>query len=109
MGIAATGPAFIGLIQMSSAATVRYSKGKATGSRFFRIQPIASSSAARPAARGSSYSISSKRIVRSEGKRSEERRVGKSVSVRVDLGGRRIIKKKKTDTTTSLYNHQVIT
>src|SRR3546814_20968169 len=53
---------------MSSAATARYSKGKATGSRFFRIQPIASSSAARPAARGSSYSISSKRIVRSEGK-----------------------------------------
>src|SRR3546814_15405597 len=29
------------------------------------------------------------------GMRSEERRVGKSVSVRVDLGGRRIIKKKK--------------
>src|SRR3546814_19206078 len=28
--------------------------------------------------------------------RSEERRVGKDVSVRVDLGGRRIIKKKKT-------------
>src|SRR3546814_15853326 len=28
--------------------------------------------------------------------RSEERRVGKGVSVRVDLGGRRIIKKKKT-------------
>ncbi len=27
--------------------------------------------------------------------RSEERRVGKDVSVRVDLGGRRIIKKKK--------------
>src|SRR3546814_14162096 len=27
--------------------------------------------------------------------RSEERRVGKSVSVRVDLGGRRLIKKKK--------------
>src|SRR3546814_11887422 len=27
--------------------------------------------------------------------RSEERRVGKEVSVRVDLGGRRIIKKKK--------------
>src|SRR3546814_14833441 len=27
--------------------------------------------------------------------RSEERRVGKSVSVRVDLGGRRIIQKKK--------------
>src|SRR3546814_14788029 len=30
--------------------------------------------------------------------RSEERRGGKSVSVRVDLGGRRIIKKKKTAT-----------
>src|SRR3546814_11551508 len=29
--------------------------------------------------------------------RSEERRVGKSVSVRVDLGGRRIIKKKTRD------------
>src|SRR3546814_15656960 len=29
------------------------------------------------------------------GKRSEERSVGKSVSVRVDLGGRRIIKKKR--------------
>src|SRR3546814_12419157 len=29
------------------------------------------------------------------GQRSEERRVGKSVSVRVDLGGRRNIKKKK--------------
>src|SRR3546814_20876980 len=28
--------------------------------------------------------------------RSEERRVGKSVSVRVELGGRRIIQKKKT-------------
>src|SRR3546814_21078924 len=33
--------------------------------------------------------------------RSEERRVGKSVSVRVDLGGRRIIKKKTN--TTKLY------
>src|SRR3546814_18778140 len=30
--------------------------------------------------------------------RSEERRVGKSVSVRVDLGGRRIIKKNKKTT-----------
>src|SRR3546814_11212561 len=30
--------------------------------------------------------------------RSEERRVGKDVSVRVDLGGRRIIKKKKMKT-----------
>src|SRR3546814_15327571 len=29
--------------------------------------------------------------------RSEERRVGKDVSVRVDLGGRRIIKKKKRE------------
>src|SRR3546814_18002569 len=36
--------------------------------------------------------------------RSEERRVGKSVSVRVDLGGRRIIKKKKQTRTTT--NHQ---
>src|SRR3546814_20431908 len=32
--------------------------------------------------------------------RSEERRVGQSVSVRVDLGGRRIIKQKKPRTTT---------
>src|SRR3546814_14316186 len=31
----------------------------------------------------------------SETRRSEERREGKSVSVRVDLGGRRIIKKKR--------------
>src|SRR3546814_16823980 len=31
-------------------------------------------------------------------RRSEERRVGKSVSVRVDLGVRRIIKNKKTNT-----------
>src|SRR3546814_13761585 len=31
-----------------------------------------------------------------DGLRSEERRVGKSVSVRVDLGGRRIIKQKKS-------------
>src|SRR3546814_18038466 len=36
------------------------------------------------------------RIVDMKGARSEERRVGKSVSVRVDLGGRSIIKKKKT-------------
>src|SRR3546814_1745336 len=35
------------------------------------------------------------------GGRSEERRVGKDVSVRVDIGGRRIIKKKKT--TYSIY------
>src|SRR3546814_11899213 len=33
--------------------------------------------------------------------RSEERRVGKSVSVRVDLGGRRINKKKTKDKLTS--------
>src|SRR3546814_17417338 len=32
------------------------------------------------------------------GRRSEERRVGKSVSVRVDLGGRRILKKKNPNT-----------
>src|SRR3546814_11684603 len=40
--------------------------------------------------------------------RSEERRVGKSVSVRVDLGGRRIIKKKKKNTqigTKSITSH----
>src|SRR3546814_4802457 len=35
----------------------------------------------------------------SQSGRSEERRVGKSVSVRVDLGGRRIIKKKKKNQT----------
>src|SRR3546814_2371637 len=35
--------------------------------------------------------------------RSEERRVGKSVSVRVDLGGRRIIKKKKKE---NIYKKQ---
>src|SRR3546814_11791776 len=34
--------------------------------------------------------------------RSEERRVGKSVSVRVDLGGRRIIKKKN-----DIYIHEL--
>src|SRR3546814_13972588 len=33
-------------------------------------------------------------LVELDAERSEERRVGKSVSVRVDLGGRRIIKKK---------------
>src|SRR3546814_888476 len=36
--------------------------------------------------------------------RSEERRVGKSVSVRVDLGGRRIIKKKKNSTSRTNFN-----
>src|SRR3546814_20612139 len=37
------------------------------------------------------------------GGRSEERRVGKSVPVRVDLGGRRIIKKKTEETHISRY------
>src|SRR3546814_12173456 len=43
--------------------------------------------------------------------RSEERRVGKSVSVRVDLGGRRIIKKKKTyriKKSKEIVNHKTI-
>src|SRR3546814_14949540 len=35
--------------------------------------------------------------------RSEERREGKSVSVRVDLGGRRIIKKKKRKQTKKVH------
>src|SRR3546814_817545 len=35
--------------------------------------------------------------------RSEERRVGKSVSVRVDIGGRRIIKKRNTKQILELY------
>src|SRR3546814_19093297 len=41
-------------------------------------------------------------------KRSEERRVGKSVSVRVDLGGRRIIKKKQNyrRRTTQTHNNE---
>src|SRR3546814_6373269 len=43
----------------------------------------------RVAARPTPLSVSGERW------RSEERRVGKSVSVRVDLGGRRILKKKK--------------
>ena len=46
--IDATGPAFIGLIQMSSAATTRNSNGKETGRRFLRIQPTTSSSVSRP-------------------------------------------------------------
>src|SRR3546814_11176370 len=36
------------------------------------------------------------------GARSEERRVGKEVSVRVDLGGRRIIKKKRNKAGTQI-------
>src|SRR3546814_11769260 len=40
-------------------------------------------------------------------RRSEERRVGKSVSVRVDLGGRRILQKKqKTKMSHQVYNHE---
>src|SRR3546814_13474649 len=46
---------------------------------------------------------------REHGQRSEERRVGKSVSVRVDLGGRRIIKKKTlTQNTRYSQNTQII-
>src|SRR3546814_11055209 len=37
---------------------------------------------------------------RAENRRSEERRVGQEVSVRVDVGGRRIIKKKNNTTHT---------
>src|SRR3546814_14021841 len=40
------------------------------------------------------------------GRRSEERRVGKSVSVRVDLGGRRIIKNKTKITTLTIPTTQ---
>src|SRR3546814_11570230 len=40
--------------------------------------------------------LSSPRLVR-QSRRSEERRVGKRVSVRVDLGGRRSLKKKNKD------------
>src|SRR3546814_20071724 len=43
-----------------------------------------------------------------KGHRSEERRVGKSVSVRVDLGGRSIIKKKNDLKKTSYYINYVI-
>src|SRR3546814_20187911 len=38
--------------------------------------------------------------------RSEERREGKSVSVRVDLGGRRIIKKKKNNQNTTIRSYK---
>src|SRR3546814_4003562 len=47
---------------------------------------------------GSYITPEGERLTTEEDKRSEERRVGKSVSVRVDLGGRRIIKKKKQNT-----------
>src|SRR3546814_20664679 len=40
-------------------------------------------------------------------RRSEERRVGKGVSVRVDLGGRRIINKKNTQAHTSRHDHNI--
>src|SRR3546814_16206939 len=46
---------------------------------------------------------------RAQGARSEERRSGKSVSVRVDLGGRRLLKKKITQHTqqnTIKYKHE---
>src|SRR3546814_9440751 len=46
----------------------------------------------RPACR---FSRSATRRASPATRRSEERRVGKELSVRVDLGGRRIIKKKK--------------
>src|SRR3546814_20053453 len=41
-------------------------------------------------------------------KRSEERRVGKRVSVRVDLGGSRLIKKKKNNITIEKQNILII-
>src|SRR3546814_15107071 len=50
------------------------------------------------ASRTASQIISTTRSTCPASSRSEERRVGKSVSVRVDLGGRRIIKKKKQRT-----------
>src|SRR3546814_14662091 len=40
--------------------------------------------------------------------RSEERRVGKSVSVRVDLGGRRILKKKNINSVNVLNSRMII-
>ena len=60
----ATGPAFIGLIQMSSPAQRRgYSKGKEIGSRFAPDPPAPPRPASRaPTARGISYSISSNRM-----------------------------------------------
>src|SRR3546814_19429884 len=64
--------------------------------RFPWVQPWGAAAASAPlampqnAATGRRYSGINVLILRSE-----ERRVGKDVSVRVDLGGRRIIKKKK--------------
>src|SRR3546814_14721234 len=51
--------------------------------------------AARPRPRGRVPQPPVLRPHRREARRSEERRVGKELSVRVDLGGRRSIKKKK--------------
>src|SRR3546814_11277221 len=43
---------------------------------------------------GNSLNDNAGKLFQSRARRSEERRVGKELSVRVDLGGRRIIKKK---------------
>src|SRR3546814_13120662 len=48
-----------------------------------------------------SYATGTKALDNVDLERSEERRVGKDVSVRVDLGGRRIIKKKKKQVKTN--------
>src|SRR3546814_13688108 len=56
-------------------------------------------------AKGATYAQSADWGVAEAEGRSEERRVGKSVSVRVDLGGRRIIKKKKKQK----YIHNIMT
>src|SRR3546814_19020044 len=50
-----------------------------------------------PQAEPGGWARSGRWEIHSRRERSEERRVGKSVSVRVDLGGRRIIKKKKKE------------
>src|SRR3546814_13111085 len=57
-----------------------------------RVAPLAASPSSRVATSSSSV------------RRSEERREGKRVSVRVDLGGRRIIKKKKRKSNQVLTN-----
>jgi hypothetical protein len=66
--IEAPGPALNGLIQMSSPAARRNSNGKVIGRRRLRMWAMAAFRVGRPAARGSSYSISSKRMLRSDGK-----------------------------------------
>src|SRR3546814_14439310 len=50
---------------------------------------------ARPTGQAPIWASASARTADGPSWRSEERRVGKEVSVRVDLGGRRIIKKKR--------------